>query len=186
MFNKSELDKWADLYQKAVDDGVFKDAPEPTKPDHFNFLNQPEEASSYNSAEAEYWDRVHQTNVFVDPLEVFNEDYDNPPKPIKPNMSNKELGDVAASKANAANPIEPSSVGKDQDYKPNLADVEELQELHNMKVQLLELQGKLAASDALAKSDDGDKIQKQIDKLQQAIDELSDSITPQFMQSYLS
>lgn len=184
MFRKADMDMWADMYKKAIDDGVFKDAPEPPKPDHYKFLQDVDRAPDHRSAEAEYWNRMH-SELATDPMEVFNEDYDDAPKPVKQNMSKDEIGDVASSKANAANPIDPASVGKDQDYKPNLADVNELQELHDMRVKLLELQGKLAASDALA-TDEGSKIQKQIDKLKQDIDELSDNISPQFLQSYLS
>jgi hypothetical protein len=108
------------------------------------------------------------------------------PTPIKPNLTDKEMGDVVKSKANAANPVNPASVGKDQDYKPNMADVYQLEQLHDMKIKLYDLECKLNEKDALAKSKEGVKIQVQIEDIKKKIDELSDAITPNFLQSYLS
>lgn len=183
-----DLQNWQDMWQKAQEEIEEQNPPAPRK--GIEPAPGPEK-SEFSSVDKEYWDAIYRASRHPgdapDPLEVFTEDLRvETPKPVPPNQEKKELGDVAKTKANAANPIDPASVGKDQDYKPNLADVGQLEQLHNLKINLYELECKLNTNDCLAKTDQGKKIQSQIQSLKTQIDELSDNITPDFLQSYLS
>jgi hypothetical protein len=79
------------------------------------------------------------------------------------------------------NPVYPNTVGKDQDYNPSWADVNQLEQLHDMRVNLHELESKLNSKDALAQTKQGKTIQNQINSLWTQIDNLSNSITPDFL-----
>ena len=200
---KSDLEKWSGMWEKAMDTDDFK-APKEETPysdqdlGKIDFFGQNriagDDKREVSRPDAQYWNKVYRMMAkeddVPDPLadDILTEDDKQivNPVPKKPNLTDKEIGNVAKSKANAANPIDPASVGKDQDYKPSLADVYQLEQLHNMKINLCELEGKLNAKSALGHSKDGQKIQGQINELKKKIDELSDSITPDFLQSYLS
>ena len=183
----SKLNKWVDMWEKAQEDGTIETAPPPERVEKQDFFGQNHQAASeeIKDDDVEYWNNL---NGKTEP-QVLNEEGDRitpAPQPLEPDLGKKEIGDVASTVANAANPIQPSSVGKDQNYKPNLADVQQLEQLHNMKVNLYELESKLNAKDALAQSNQGKKIQTQIENLKVQIDELSDAISPDFLKSYLT
>lgn len=177
-----DFNNWCDMWEKAQEDEDFqKESPKVEPNPH---------------RDADYWNAVYEKmNKYDDAPDLANpqilteenqKDKITIPIPKKPNLSTKELGDVAKSAANAANPTTATSAGKDQDYKPNLADVYQLEQLHDMKIKLYDLECKLNEKDALAQSKEGMKIQVQIEDIKRKIDELSDSITPDFLQSYLS
>jgi len=206
--DKKDFQNWQDMWEKAMDEDV--PTPAATPPEQQSrqvYFNNPSGAadppqSDNSSVDKEYWDQIYKASMHPgdspDPLqaafgaesEILTEKAEDmnvtTPKPVAPNQSKDELGDIAKTKANAANPIDPGSIGKDQDYKPNLADAHQLEQLHNLKINLYELECKLNTNDCLAKTDKGKKIQNQIDALKTHIDELSDTITPDFLQSYLS
>ena len=192
--SQKQFDNWCDMWQKAQEeDGLFKDEPTPTtSPSKIDFFGQHHEEGEEDISQtnSDYWNTIYNMSnnagdaPDVTKWQVLTED--EVPKPVKPNLTNKEIGDIVKSKANSANPIHPVSVGKDQDYKPSLANVYQLEQLSIMKVSLCELEGKLNANDALGKTKEGSKVQKQIDEMKKKIDELSDAITPDFLQSYLS
>ena len=196
MTDNNKFDKWVDMWDKAQKDGTIESPT--TKPeagvekeDFFGQSNTPA-PKLLQEGDVEYWNKLSgcKYQVGVDPAceENLNEDdrITPAPQPIEPDLGKKEIGDVASTVANAANPIQPASVGKDQNYKPNLADVNQLEQLHDMKVNLHELESKLNNKDALAKSDQGKKIQTQIENMKAQIDALSDSISPDFLKSYLT
>jgi hypothetical protein len=185
-----DLKNWQDMWEKAQAE-MGQDQKSPSQEFRKDLVPQQPEKSEFSSVDKEYWDAIYKASKnpsdAPDPLEVFNEDLSvETPKPVKPNQSKEELGGVAKGRANAANPIDPASIGKDQDYKPNLADAGQLEQLHNLKINLYELECKLNTNDCLAKTQQGKKIQGQIKRLKSQIDELSDNITPDFLQSYLS
>lgn len=199
-----DFDSWVDMWDKAQNDDEFKKQSKKAneKPlDNVDFFGQQRYAGEEvedvdaSSSDSEYWKKIYRMSSngdAPDPLadenQVITEDGKQivNPRPVKPNLSDKEMGDVAKSAGNSANPISPSSVGKDQNYKPNFADVYQLESLVDLKTNLHELECKLNAGDSLGKSKQGQKIQKQIDEMRKKIDDLSDSITPNFLQSYLS
>ena len=180
-----KLNKWVDMWEKAQENEIIKSSPSPQvqKQDFFGLHHQvPNE--EIKDDDIECWNKI---NGREEPQILTEQDGITPaPQPLEPDLSKKEIGDVASTVANAANPIQPSSVGKDQNYKPNLADVQQLEQLHNMKVNLYDLESKLNAKDALAQSSQGKKIQTQIKNLKVQIDKLSDAISPDFLKSYLT
>jgi hypothetical protein len=192
-----KLNNWTDLWEKAQKEGVFGDSAQPVPENPIPYASH--EPKGHDNVDKEYWNNVYANSRHAgdapDPFtkpEVLNDwnvvsgDRTTPqPQPLKSDLTDKEKGDVVRTAADAANPIEPSSVGKDQNYKPNWADVQQLEQLHDMKVNLHELESKLNAGDAMA-TDKGQKIQKQIDSLRVRMDELSDELTPDFLRSYLS
>ena len=191
MLNRKELQDWQNMWNKAQDE-MPKPEPEsiPMQEDPIpDSTSEKRDSEWWSGVDKDYWDQIYKGSM-GNKSSVLNEESDGLsvklPQPVKPNQSKEELGDVAKTKANAANPIDPASVGKDQDYKPNLADAHQLEQLHNLKINLYELECKLNANDCLAKTDKGKKIQSQIETLKTQIDELSDTITPDFLQSYLS
>jgi len=185
MTDDNKFEKWVDMWEKAQKDGTIETTPTPTpdvsveKQDFFGQNNTPA-SELLQEDDIEYWNRLSGKKL--------NEEnrITPAPQPLEPDFGKKEIGDVASGIANAANPISPASVGKDQNYKPNLADVNQLEQLHDMKVNLHELESKLNTKDALAQSNQGKKIQIQIENLKAKIDELSDSISPDFLKSYLT
>lgn len=86
-----------------------------------------------------------------------------------------------------ANPVHTSSRGKDANNRvtPNWAGGQEIIELYKMKEQLQKLEDKIAA-DPMVENKGTKKIMNQIDALWKKIDELSDTLTPEFVQEYLS
>jgi len=202
--SKNQFDNWCDMWQQAQETDLFNDAPisqdpyhpsnqSPDKQDFFG-QNHEEAEEEIPTSAVDYWNMIYKMSnnagdsPDVTKFQVLTEEEDKVvmPEPVKPNQMDAERGAVVKSKASAANPINPSSVGKDQDYKPSLVNVYQLEQLHDMKINLHELEAKLNANDALGKTKEGAKVQKQIDEMKKKIDELSDALTPNFLQSYLS
>lgn len=201
-----DFDKWVGMWEKVMDTEDFKE-PKPETPysddtpGKVDFFGQNrlagDDKKEVSRPDVEYWNKVYRMmrkeDDALDPLTdetgVLTEENGGKlvdPVPKKPNMTNKEMGDASKGVANAANPIQPSSLGKDQDYKPSLVSVYQLEQIIDLKTNLQELECKLNSKSAFGQSKEGKKIQTQIDELKKKIDELSDSLTPDFLQSYLS
>ena len=189
------FDNWCDMWDKAQEDGEFidgckeADAPNTEKVDFFG-QNHEEGEEEIDQSNSDYWNTIYKmSNNSGDAPDVTNyqvlTENEEVPRPIKSNLTDKEIGDIVRSNANSANPIHASSVGRDSDYKPNLVNIYKLEQLSDMKVSLCELEGKLNVNDGLGKKE-GIKIQVKINELKNKIDELSDTLTPNFLQSYLS
>ena len=183
------FDNWCDMWDKAQGDGEFidgckeADAPNTEKVDFFG-QNHEEGEEEIEQSNSDYWNTIYNMSNAPDIDQVLTEN-EELPRPIKSNLTDKEIGDIVRSKANSANPIHASSVGKDQDYKGGI-NVYQLEQLSDMKLSLHELEGKLNTNNALGKTKAGSRVQKQIDEMKRKIDELSDALTPNFLQSYLS
>jgi hypothetical protein len=190
----SKLNKWTDQWLKAQKGGHFG-TPEPTEEEIANTQQgfmQSKPKSGFSEIDSKYWNQLYSKSKHPgdapDPTQrpqVLNEDVPPQPQPLKPDLTNQEKGEIVRGAADSPNPIIPGSVGKDQDYKPNWADVQQLEQLHDMKINLHELESKLNTNDAMA-TQKGQKIQKQIDSLRLQMDALSDELTPDFLKSYLS
>lgn len=189
------FDNWCDMWNKAQEDGEFidgckeADAPNTEKVDFFG-QNHEEGEEEIEQSNSDYWNTIYKmSNNSGDAPDVTNyqvlTENEEVPRPIKSNLTDKEIGDIVRSNANSANPIHASSVGKDQDYKAGI-NVYQLEQLSSMKSNLHELESKLNTNDALGKTKAGNKIQLKIDEMKKKIDELSDALTPNFLQSYLS
>lgn len=171
----TDLDKYTDQWEKALKNGIFDDAPQPPAPSRdLDFFGQMggEEIVPMNECDAKYWDRVYKLSKRTGPGCA-----PDPLAPMKEEVDKTAAKRVADKIANSANPIEPWTVGKDQDWKPtpNWTDGKELRELAEMKKKLEQLESKMNAQEGLGKS--GDSIQKQIDAMRQKLDDLSDSLT---------
>jgi hypothetical protein len=196
----NQFDNWCDMWQKAQEDEDFvsgckdSDTQGSTSPEKIDFFGQNHEEADdeFEPGSLDYWTKIYNMSnnagdaPDVTKWEVLTDGVNNVPEPVKPNLTDAEMGKVVKSMGNSANPIQPSSVGRDTDYKPNISNVYSLEQLSDMKINLHELECKLNVNDALGKVKDGVKVQAKIDELRKKIDELSDAITPNFLQSYLS
>ncbi len=99
---------------------------------------------------------------------------------INEEAGDKKIGDVAKRMARSANPIYYYSAGKDQEPRvtPNWTDGKELTELHDLKVKLHQLEGKLNAMIGEGKPDKSVRqMEQELRKLRDRLDELSDSLS---------
>ncbi len=171
---RTDLDYFADIWDKALKDGVFKDAPKPPEPnrdsDFFGQWDGSEEVPM-NECDAKYWARVYNLSKGTGPGAA--------PDPLREDAvaTKDRIKKVSDRIANSANPIYPGTVGKDQDVKAtrNWTDGPELQELAQLKVKLEKLESQMNAQEGLGKN--GSSVQKQIDALRTKLDDLSDSLT---------
>ena len=100
-------------------------------------------------------------------------------KKFQPLAESREDAKVAKAQLKSPNPIYSYSVGKDQDshVTPNWTDGEGLVELHDMKLKLHRLEGKLNAMIGTSKPDRQIRqLESELRKLRDRLDELSDSL----------
>lgn len=182
----ADINKYADIWEKALKKGIFDDAPKPPAPaepeasaDFFGQLHTDEYDmdSPLNEAEVKYWkelakDAADRSSYYM-PL---NEE--------------KELDKEAASKmasrlGSTFNPVYPNTAGKDQDIKVTQnwgVGGKELNDLEDLKKRLHELEVKLNTAGILpkkgkkTKNEDENTIQKSINDLKKQIDQLSDEL----------
>lgn len=167
------------LWDKAQESGLFGEAkPKPKNVPQYNDSS----SEVFESPEAKYWRDVYNTikvnggeDLAPDPLNLISEEA---------TTSKEDLKKFAQSSGPNANPVTPWTVGKDQDYDPQMADVAQLEQLHDMKCNLQELEAKLNAKTALGETAQGKKVQRQINALRTQIDNLSDALTPDFLDHY--
>jgi hypothetical protein len=103
-----------------------------------------------------------------------------------PKGQDADMSKMARGLSHTANPVYYYSYGKDQDLHvtPNWSSGVELEELHNIKVELEQLESKLGAAETLGK--DTKKLKSQLSELKTKVDELSNSLTPSFLSDYMS
>lgn len=170
----TDLDKYTAQWEKALEKGIFDDAPQPVQPNReLDFFGQMGgEDVPLNECDAKYWDRVYKLSRNTGPGQV-----PDPLTPLKEETDKTAVKRATDKIANSANPIEPWTVGKDQDWKPtaNWTDGKELRELADLKKKLEQLESKMNAQESEGKS--GESIQKQIDAMRQKLDDLSDSLS---------
>ncbi len=174
-----DFDKWCDLWDKAVDDGAFKDAPKPPvsspRTDFFGQYNGPSEGG-INSVDAQYWHDVYKAAISGEDIDDPNADFVDGSEGLM-SEDHKAVSKAASdAMAYSHNPIDPTTVGKDQDIdvKGNEQEVKDIEELSEMKARLEKLESRLNANYTENKNITG--VQKQIDTLRNQIDELSDSL----------
>ena len=216
MDDKEKFDQWVDQWAKAQEEGVFKDAAKPVAKenqyaDDFFGNHRPQTSTKLQDLDAQYWNTVYRMSKDMgDAPDVLSDEEEHDPamtgevpaiisedapvggkndfklapttKPDGKSSSkiNDELGGLA-------NPVNKSSRGKDANNRvtPNWAGGQEIIELHKMKEQLQKLEDKVAV-DPMVENKGTKKIMNQIDALWKKIDELSDTLTPEFVQEYLS
>lgn len=172
----ADINKYAKIWDAAQEKGIFDDAPKLAQPrqdvgdDFFGQSLSPEYDMDrpLNEVDVKYWakiSRMADPGQYVDPLcEESDVEKSNAKK-------------VAEKMASAHNPIQPYSVGKDQDVNPTqnwgIGGKEHFQ-LEDLKVRLEKLESKLNAIES--KGDSGKDTQSKIDSLKKQIDDLSDSL----------
>lgn len=161
-----DLKKYMGLWDDALKTNDFKGSvPEQNEPSvtqsfFGNFgSNQPQERKE---TEINHWKKVYNASLGKDDAE---------------DLVNEGRKDFAQALANSANPIYPSTVGKDQDIvAPKWSDSKELAKLIELKSELQTLECKLNTLDANQK--DGKNVQSQIESVKKEIDRLSNLLSP--------
>lgn len=197
----SDLQGWADKWQKAVEEGIFEkpegQAPviskQTNKSDYFNMNididhssnNQDnyEEDTENNSLneDAKYWSKLFKmTNRWKRPSESSIKGPTS--KVIKENLA-VDTKSFTKDMVSSPNPIRPSSVGKDNgDGNPaafgTTYGVNELEKLEDLKIKLHNLIDKLNGFDVNGQS--GSKLENQIQSVKKQIDEISDGLSKSF------
>lgn len=162
----TDLDHYKDQWEKALKDGFLEKSPhlpEKSIPDFFGQYDAPEE-TTINECDAKYWQQLYQRTTGQEPM-------------IVEATTKEQIKEKTNKVAGAANPIIPSTTGKDQDMKvtPNWSDGKELRELSDLKIRLEKLESQMNAQEGLGKN--GSATKSKIDALKQQIDELSDDLT---------
>lgn len=175
--NNDDLDKYKDQWEKALKDGFLDSSPHlppPNPPSDFgqsDFFGQwdaVDQDAPLNECDAKYWNKVYR----------LSNNQGDAPCPIKEEAeaTKDQIKKTTSKIANAANPVYPTSVGKDQESKvtANWSDGKELQELAQMKMRLEKLESQMNAKEGMGKKGNISKIES----LRKQIDELSDSLAP--------
>jgi hypothetical protein len=180
MNQQDDFDKWCDQWDKALDDGVFEGAPKPPvsepRADFFGQYNGPPDDDQVSSVDAQYWHDVYRAAIGGYDMDDPNNDFADGNEGLM-SEDHKAIDKAAADAlAHSHNPIDPTTVGKDQDIDVdgNEQEVKDIEELSEMKVRLEKLESRLNANYTENKSITG--VQKQIDTLRNQIDELSDTL----------
>lgn len=176
------MDQWCDMWDKALQDGFMdkKDAPiEQSNTDSFfGMSNQTDEAGP-DEDDVEAWRDIYNGGEF---LHGSNDE----------GLLSEVKDDKATFKTNldslvkSPNPVQPQTIGKDQelDSIDSTYTQEDIDELHELKIQLHGLQDKLASMDG--KGEKNKKIESQMNALKEKIEDLSNGlgqVLPQQMSS---
>lgn len=180
-----DINKYAKIWDDALAQGIFKDAPKPVQPRNpdaensffgSDFFGQNNRSSEYdidepiNEVDAKYWAKMSR---MADPLGRYIDPLNEESVPSKEEIKN------SAEKMGAShNPVFPNTIGKDQ--KPTVTQNwgvggKEHFQLEELKVRLEKLESKLNAIES--KGDSGTGTQNKIDDIKKQIDDLSDSLS---------
>lgn len=162
--SKDDFDNWVDKWDKALADGVFKDAPKipgtapQTSHDSFFGLQQSNPTDSINSSDADYWRAINAVADGGVEMQRIDE---------------SDTG-VSPLASDGPNPVRRETEGPDQELEPRQLGLtfseDDIRQLEEMKVKLHELENKIAAMDD--KGDYESRVKAMIDK----IGELSDKM----------
>jgi hypothetical protein len=167
----SDINKYAQIWDKALEDGIFKDAPKlgDAAAAGSNFFGQsmldefdPDEP--LNESQVAEWRSISQAISLSNGACIVNEESE---------PSKKSLQNVSKKMANTHNPVYPYSVGKDQDYQNVGVDGEEVKKLEELKAKIETLEKSLAKMSLEGK--DLEKAKAKIVKLKKQYDDLSDA-----------
>lgn len=183
----TDLDKYTDQWEKALKDGLFDDAPHlpaPKMPDFFGQWDGDEDVQ-INECDAKYWARVYELSkgngpgCSPDPLtETKLPSWEELVKPSETKGDKTLLKKKATTVADDPNPQQGPSYGRDgvsektgqTRISAGWAAEERIQELHDLKVKLYELECKVATME------DSNKSQDKIEAIKKQIDDLSNDL----------
>jgi len=190
--DREQLEKWAQIIEKAQADGKFNNLPKPPVPsaqtgrESFFGVHDTYSTEEPTKQDVEYWKSVSDKSV--NPF-ILNEGINlNLVKEWRrqSGLFNEDVKADVASVANtilqAANPIRQHTVGKDQDLKPGPLGLtfteEDVKNLESMKLELHDLECKL--NDLEGRGQNASKFEKQIKTLREKVDDLSTAMTQSF------
>lgn len=181
---RQDIEDFAKIWDKALENGVFNDLPKPAKAvdvgedggtDFFGQrLNGEYNIDTpMNESDVKAWCELAKNAAERSP-------YFNPVNEER-EYSKPEAEKLAKKTASSFNPVYPNTIGKDQDLKvvKNWAlGGEELTKLEDLKKRLHALEVKLNSLgvNKPAKDKDDSTLQKSIDDLKQQVDDLSDRL----------
>lgn len=174
-----QLNNWAEKYQNAVDNGVFdtpekKHMPSPYSSDYESFFGMQNtgQSDSIRDVDANYWNMVYKTADYSgDPMQLIAE--------ANTKKEKEGIAKTAKKMADSPNPVRAGGIGPDQDSEQSMSDtwtVEELNKLHDLKIQLHDLSSKIASLD-------GTSYDSKYESLKNKIDDLSNSLDGNFPKS---
>jgi hypothetical protein len=196
---KADFDKWTDQWEKALEQGVFNDAPHvapPTTPQtaEVSYFGPVHANSSdeVRDVDAKYWQTVYAMSGDLgsvpDPLRAADNLIQEERKAaeLQRQMLNEAaeqtIVNAVKSIAQSPNPVRHGTVGKDQDLTPqSLSQTfseEDIEKLTELKIQLYNAQSILVAYETEGKSTKAQE--SKIADLREKVDALSDAMTQIF------
>jgi hypothetical protein len=172
--DRLQLEKWAQIIEKAQADGKFDKPKEivpskKTSEESFFGLHNTHPTDKPAAEDVAHWNQV--TKKAENPF-VLNET----------EVANQDVANVAKSIAQSPNPIRQHTVGTDQALEPGPLGLtfseEDIKVLEALKVQLYEMECGLNAFESQGKN--SSKYEKQIKSIKEKIDALSTAMTQSF------
>lgn len=164
---KAEFDDFVSKWEKALDQGVFKDAelpnvnPQTSNNSFFGFSNT-NPTDSANVTDSEYWKAIYAATD------------DHLPE------SNGMINEEAEHRSSPTNPVAKDTLGSDQEMKPqqlgHTYTEEEIEKLTELKKNLFDLENKLMTSMGFGDDKNQKKIESKIESVKKEINKLSDSM----------
>lgn len=165
-----DINKYAKIWDKALEDGIFKDAPKERNftgmgTDFFGQSLAMDDLGDepLNEAQIEIWKSLAAVPSLTSGSLIKEESV--PSKDSLKNSANKG--------ANAHNPINPTTIGKDSVYQNAGVEPHEIEKMEEMKKQMEKLEVSLAKMDL--NDTNRKKAEKKLATLKEKYDELSDS-----------
>lgn len=170
---QDDFNKWCDQWDKALEQGIFKDAPKPhvptsqIEPGSFFGLRNTHSQPEVNDCDVEYWKQVHELST-------------GQPSLLQEQLvvDTKAIAKYAQAAARSPNPVRANTIGKDQNLEPGPLGVtfseKDIETLSELKLQLYELTSKMATFEGEGES--AKKLESQIVNLKDQIDEFSDTL----------
>ena len=167
-----EIEKYTNIWEKALKDGFLKDNEKPPAPkmsvDFFGLRSDEDDSDvSLNEVDTKYWNDLYQDSKNSS---SFNESKGKKDK--KDDV--KAKAGKAKKMANAHNPIDPNTVGKDQDIDPDLNN-EDFKQLEKLKLDVEKLEISMNKKEGNKAEANTSSIMSEIKKLKEKIDQISDN-----------
>jgi len=198
---KDDLQDYADKWEKALKDGIFKDskAESPIKEDPFFDMIKKEPTNQFNPNDVDYWNKIQDMSSDTNGFTVLNESKKKSTKkkesmanfkPVDNSLkSNKSINNIVKKVkklGNNPNPVHHDSYGKDTEDESGktkvtagLSSDDRIPSLQELYKALYKLEVKMSSKDGLnKKSIDG--MQRSIRKVKNLITKVSDSMGGDF------
>jgi cell fate (sporulation/competence/biofilm development) regulator YmcA (YheA/YmcA/DUF963 family) len=198
---KDDLQDYADKWEKALKDGIFKDSKveNPIKEDPFFDMIKKEPTDQFKPADVDYWNKIQDMSSDTNGFTVLNEskkkntkkkesiaDFKSVDNSLKSNKDVNNIVKKAKKLGNNPNPVHHDSYGKDTEDESGKTKVtaglsadDRIPSLQELYKALYKLEVKMSSKDGLnKKSIDG--MQRSIRKVKNLITKISDSMGGDF------